>query len=41
MPMYPAKNLKTENRDLVLAYLPGNSDLHNSSRSNVIELSEI
>ena len=41
MPMCPAKNRKTENRDLVSAYLTGNSDLHNSSRSNVIELSEI
>ena len=32
---------KSYNIDLISAYLPGNSDLHNSSRSNVIELNEI
>ena len=33
--------IKSYNIDLISAYLPGNSDLHNSSRSNVIELNEI
>ena len=32
---------KSYNIDLISAYFPGNSDLHNSSRSNVIELNEI
>ena len=32
---------KSYNIDLISAYLPGNSDLHNSSRSNVIEANEI
>ena len=32
---------KSYNIDLISAYLPGNSDLHNSSRSNVIESNEI
>ena len=32
---------KSYNMDLISAYLPGNSDLHNSSRSNVIVLNEI
>ena len=27
---------KSYNLDLISAYLPGNSDLHNSSRSNII-----
>ena len=34
-------SLKSQNIDLISAYLPGNSDLHNSSRSNIIELNEI
>ena len=32
---------KSQNIDLISAYLPENSDLHNSSRSNIIELNEI
>ena len=32
---------KSYNIDLISAYLPENSDLHNSSRSNVIVLNEI
>ena len=39
MSMCPVKNLRTN--ILISAYLPGNSDLHNSSRSNIIELNEI
>ena len=50
MPMCPVKNLTTVEMhvfhissiiDHISAYLPGNSDLHNSSRSNVIVLNEI
>ena len=32
---------KSYNIDLISAYLPGNSDFHNSSRSNVIVLNKM